>query len=50
MAMLSVEFGGLPELAQAVESYRDNINTLYGGQDRYTLAPERVLRNMVVAM
>ena len=50
MAMLSVEFGGLPELARAVENYRDNINTLYGGQDRYTLAPERVLRNLVVAM
>ena len=42
--------GGLPELARAVENYRDNINTLYGGQDRYTLAPERVLRNIVVAM
>ena len=50
MAMLSVEFGGLPELARAVENYRDNINTLYGGQDHYTLAPERVLRNIVVAM
>ena len=50
MAMLSVEFGGLPELARVVENYRDNINTLYGGQDRYTLAPERVLRNIVVTM
>ena len=50
MAMLNVEFGGLTELARAVENYRDNINTLYGGQDRYTLAPERVLRNIVVAM
>ena len=50
MAMLSVEFGGLLELARAVENYRDNINTLYVGQDRYTLAPERVLRNIVVAM
>ena len=50
MAMLNVEFGGLPELARAVENYRDNINTLYGGQDRYTLTPERVLWNIVVAM
>ena len=50
MAMLSVEFGGLPELARAVDNYRDNINTLYGDQDRYTLALERVLRNIVVAM
>ena len=50
MPMLSVEFGGLPELARVVENYRDNINTLYGGQDRYTLALERVLRNIVVAM
>ena len=50
MAMLNVEFGGLSELARAVENYRDNINTLYGGQDHYTLAPERVLRNIVVAM
>ena len=50
MAMLNVEFGGLQELARAVENYRDNINTLYGGHDRYILAPERVLRNIVVAM
>ena len=50
MAMLNVEFRGLPELARAVENYRDNINTLYGGQDCYTLAPEKVLRNIVVAM
>ena len=50
MAMLNVEFGGLPELARAVENYRDNINTLYGGGDSFTLAPERVLRNIVVAM
>ena len=50
MAMLSVKFRGLPQLARAVENYRDNINTLYGGQDCYTLAPERVLRNIVVAM
>ena len=50
MAMLNVEFGGLPELARAVENYRDNINTLYGGQDHYTLAPERVLWNIVVTM
>ena len=50
MAMLNVEFRGLPELARPVENYRDNINMLYGGQDRYTLAPERVLRNIVVTM
>ena len=50
MAMLSVEFGGLPELARAVENYRDNINILYGSHDQFTLAPERVLCNIVVAM
>ena len=50
MAMVGVEFGGLPELARAVENYRDNINMLYGSQDQLTLAPERVLRNIVVAM
>ena len=50
MAMLNVEFGGLSELARAVENYQDNINTLYGGQDHFTLTPERVLRNIVVAM
>ena len=33
-----------------MENYQDNINMLYGGQDRYTLAPERVLRNIVVTM
>ena len=37
-------------MARAVENYRDNINMLYGGQDRYTLTPERVLHNIVVAM
>ena len=33
MVMVSVEFGGLPELVRAVENYRDNINILYGCQD-----------------
>ena len=48
--MVSVEFGGLAELAKAVDNYRDNINTLYGNLDQFTMAPERVLRNIVVAM
>ena len=48
--MVSVEFGGLTELARAVDNYRDNINTLYGNSDQFFLAPERVLRNIVVAM
>ena len=50
MAMVSVEFGGLPELVLAMENYRDNINILYGCQDQLMLTPERVLRNIVVAM
>ena len=50
MAMVSVEFGGLTELARAVDNYRDNINILYGNSDQFSLAPERVLRNMVVVM
>ena len=50
MAMVGVEFGGLAELAKAVDNYRDNINTLYGNLDQFTMAPERVLRNIVVAM
>ena len=50
MAMVSVEFGGLTELMRAVDNYRDNINTLYGNADQFSLAPERVLRNIVVAM
>ena len=50
MAMVSVEFGGLTELTRAVDNYRDNINTLYGNSDQFSLAPERVLRNIVVAM
>ena len=50
MAMVSVEFGGLTELTRAVDNYRDNINTLYGNSDQFSLGPERVLRNIVVAM
>ena len=50
MVMVSVEFGGLPELVRAVENYRDNINILYGCQDQLTLTLERVLCNIVVAM
>ena len=50
MAMVSVEFGGLTELARAVDNYRDNINTLYRNADQFSLGPERVLRNIVVAM
>ena len=48
--MVSVEFGGLTELTRAVDNYRDNINTLYGNSDQFSLGPERVLRNIVVAM
>ena len=50
MAMVSVEFGGLAELTRAMDNYRDNINTLYGNADHFSLGPERVLRNIVVAM
>ena len=50
MAMVSVEFGGLTELTRAVDNYRDNINTLYGNSDQFSLGPERVLRNIVVVM
>ena len=50
MVMVSVEFGGLTELARAVDNYRDNINTLYRNSDQFSLVPERVLRNIVVAM
>ena len=45
--MVSVEFGGLTELTRAVDNYRDNINTLYGNSDQFSLGPERVLRNIV---
>ena len=48
--MVSVEFGGLTELTRAVDNYRDNINTLYGNSDQFSLGPERVLRNIVMAM
>ena len=50
MAMVSVEFGGLTELMRAVDNYWDNINTLYGNSDQFSLGLERVLRNIVVAM
>ena len=48
--MVSVKFGGLTELTRAVDNYRDNINTLYGNSDQFSLGPERVLRNIVMAM
>ena len=50
MAMVCMEFGGLTELANATNNYHHNINMLYGDFDKYTLALDKVMCNIVVSM
>ena len=50
MAMVSIEFGGLNELADVADNYHTNINKLYGNFDEFTLAIKKVMRNIVVSM
>ena len=50
MAMVVIEFGGLNKLADAARNYHCNINKLYGNFDEFTLAVDKVMRNIVVSM
>ena len=50
MAMVVIEFGGLTELADVADNYHCNINKLYGNYDEFTLAVDKVIRNIVVSM
>ena len=50
MAMAVIEFGSLKELADAADNYHANINKLYGNFDEFTLAVDKVVRNIIVSM
>ena len=50
MAMVCIEFGSLAEFASAADNYHCNINTLYGNFDEFTLAIDKVVRNIMVTM
>ena len=48
--MVSIEFGGLNELADVSNNNHTNINKLYSNFDEFTLAIEKVMWNIVVSM
>ena len=48
--MVVIKFGGLTELADAADNYHCNINKLYGNYEEFTLAVEKVIRNIAVSM
>ena len=48
--MVVIEFGGLKELADAADNYHTNINKLYGNFHEFTLAIDKVMRNIIVSM
>ena len=48
--MVVIEFVGLVEFAEAADNYHCNINKLYGNFDKFTLAIDKVVRNIVVSM
>ena len=50
MAMAVIEFGGLKELTDMANNYHANINKLYSNFDEFTLAIDKVVRNIVVSM
>ena len=50
MAMVVLEFRSLKELADAADNYHTNINKLYDNFDEFTLAVDKVVRNIVVSM
>ena len=50
MAIVSIKFGGLDELADVADNYHCNINKLYGNFDEFTVAIEKVMRNIIVSM
>ena len=46
--MVCMEFGGHSELANADNNYHCNINTLFGDFEEYTMALDKVVRNIIV--
>ena len=48
--MTVIEFGGLKELTDTADNYHANINKLYGNFDEFTLAVDKVVRNIIVSM
>ena len=50
MAMVVMEFGSLKELTDTANNYHANINKLYGNFDEFTLAVDKVVRNIVVSI
>ena len=48
--MRVIEFGSLKEFADAADNYHTNINNLYGNFNEFTLAVDKVVRNIVVSM
>ena len=50
MVMAVIEFGSLKELADVADNYHANINKLYGNFSEFTLAIDKVVRNIVVSM
>ena len=50
MAMAVIEFGGLKELADTANNYHANINKLYDNFDEFTLAVNKVVRNIIISM
>ena len=50
MAMVVIEFGGLAEFVEVANNYHCNINKLYGNFNEFTLAINKVVRNIVVSM
>ena len=50
MAMVVIEFGSLTEFVEVARNYHTNINKLYGNYDEFTLAVDKVVRNIIVSM
>ena len=48
--MVVIEFGSLKELADTANNYHTNINKLYGNFPEFTLAIDKVVRNIVILM
>ena len=50
MAMVVIEFGGLAEFMRVADNYHCNINKLYGNYNKFTLAVNKVVCNIIVSM
>ena len=48
--MVIIEFGSLKELADTAHTYHANMNKLYSNFDEFTLAVDKVVRNIIVFM